>query len=352
MGKAKRTEGGSRLRWRFPGFWGCPKSPRRSMPVTFAVVVTFLLLGAIPGQLHAQTYPNKPIRLIIPFPPGGGSDILGRIIGQKYSEQLGQPIVPESRSGGAGNIGIEAAARSKPDGYTMVLSSPTISISPTLFKQINYDPVKDLAPISKVAQTHIVVVVRNGLPVKSIKEFIAHAKANPGKLLFGSGGVGTSTHLANELFKSIAKIDIRHVAYKGANAALVAMMSNEIDMVFIVMPNVRPHILDGRVRALAVLSPERVPALPDVPTIREAGIDNADVESWYGLFTTAGTPREIVNRLNEEWKKIAAMPDTKEKMTAAGVEPIWTSQEQLGEFLKKEIVRWGKVVKEANLSVD
>jgi tripartite-type tricarboxylate transporter receptor subunit TctC len=261
-------------------------------------------------------------------------------------------MVPESPPGAAGNIGIEAAARSKPDGYTLVLSSPTISISPTLFKKISYDPVKDLAPISKVAQTHIVVAVRNGLPVKSIKEFIAHAKANPGKLLFGSGGAGTSTHLATELFKSIAKIDIRHVAYKGANAALIAMMSNEIDMVFIVMPNVRPHILDGRVRALAVLSPERVPALPDVPTIKEGGVENADVESWYGLFTAAGTPREILNRLNSEWKKIATMPDTKEKMAAAGVEPVWSSQEQLGEFLKVEIARWGKVVREANISVD
>ena len=325
------------------------------MAVTIASVIAAvmcILLAAIPPQLAAQTYPNKPIRLIVPFPPGGGTDILARIIGQKYAEQLGQPIVPESRPGAAGNIGIEAAARSKPDGYTLVLSSPTISISPTLFKKISYDPLKDLAPISKVAQTHIVVVVRNGLPVKSIKEFIAHAKANPGKLLFGSGGAGTSTHLATELFKSIAKIDIRHVAYKGANAALIAMMSNEIDMVFIVMPNVRPHVLDGRVRALAVLSPERVPALPDVPTIREAGVENADVESWYGLFTAAGTPREILSRLNSEWKKIAAMPDTKEKMAGAGVEPVWSSQEQLSEFLKGEIVRWGKVVKEANLSVD
>ena len=330
----------------------CDKASETITTVSVVAAALCILLTAIPAQLAAQTYPNKPIRLIVPFPPGGGTDILARIIGQKYSEQLGQPIVPESRPGAAGNIGIEAAARSKPDGYTMVLSSPTISISPTLFKKISYDPVKDLAPISKVAQTHIVVAVRNGLPAKSIKEFIAHAKANPGKLLFGSGGAGTSTHLATELFKSIAKIDIRHVAYKGANAALIAMMSNEIDMVFIVMPNVRPHILDGRVRALAVLSPERVPALPDVPTIKEAGVENADVESWYGLFTAAGTPRELLNRLNSEWKKIAAMPDTKEKMSAAGVEPVWSSQEQLGEFLKVEIARWGKVVKEANISVD
>jgi len=352
MERANRTEGGISLKSPGREFWGCGRSPRGGVAATLAVTITFLLLAAMPVQLPAQTYPNRPIRLIIPFPPGGGSDILGRIIGQKYSEQLGQPIVPESRAGGAGNIGIEAAARSKPDGYTLVLTSPTISISPTLFKKINYDPLKDLAPISKVAQTHIVVVVRNGLPVKSIKEFVAHAKANPGKLLFGSGGVGTSTHLATELFKDIAKIDIRHVAYKGANGALIAMMGNEIDMVFIVMPNVRPHILDGRVRALAVLSPERVPALPDVPTIREAGIENADVESWYGLFTAAGTPREILNRLNGEWKKITAMPDTKEKMVAAGVEPVWSSQEQLGDFLKAEIARWGKVVREANLSVD
>jgi tripartite-type tricarboxylate transporter receptor subunit TctC len=349
MKKVKSTED-CRCRWRFPQKRGCGKAPETIM--TVAVVAICILFAANPTQLHSQTYPNKPIRLIIPFPPGGGTDILGRIIGLKYAEQLGQPVVPESRPGAAGNIGIEAAARSKPDGYTMVLSSPTISISPTLFKKINYDPLKDLAPISKVAQTHIVVVVRNGLPVKNIKEFIAHAKANPGKLMFGSGGAGTSTHLATELFKSIAKIDIRHVAYKGANAALIALMGNEIDMVFIVMPNVRPHILDGRVRALAVLSPERVPALPDVPTIREAGVENADVESWYGLFTAAGTPREILNRLNLEWKKIASLPDTKEKMSGAGVEPVWSSQEQLGEFLKEEIARWGKVVKEANLSVD
>lgn len=324
----------------------------RVMTTACVMAVALLLAGAMVAPLFAQTYPSKPIRLILPFPPGGATDILGRIIGQKYAERLGQPVVPENRPGAAGNIGLETAAKARPDGYTMVLSSPTITISPTLSKKLNYDPIKDLAPISLVAQTHIVVVVRQSLPVKNLKEFVEYAKANPGKLNFGSGGLGTSTHLANELLNSLAHIKMAHVPYKGANQAMVALMGNEIDMVLIVVPNAAPQIQAGKVRALAVLSNQRVPSLPNVPTVKEAGIDNCDVASWYGILAPAGTPRDILNRLNTEWVKIAAMPDTMEKMQSAGAEPMSSTPEQFADFIKTEIVRWAKVIREANLSVD
>jgi tripartite-type tricarboxylate transporter receptor subunit TctC len=352
-GKARRGSWGIRHRFSHrEKCLSCDQAVGRIMTTACAMAVALLLIGAMVAPLCAQTYPSKPIRLILPFPPGGATDILGRIIGQKYAERLGQPVVPENRPGAAGNIGLETAAKARPDGYTIVLTSPTITISPTLSKKLNYDPIKDLAPISLVAQTHIVVVVRTSLPVKNLKEFVEYAKANPGKLNFGSGGLGTSTHLANELLNSLAQIKMAHVPYKGANQAMVALMGNEIDMVLIVVPNAGPQIQAGKVRALAVLSNQRVPALPNVPTVKEAGIDNCDVASWYGILAPAGTPRDILNRLNTEWVKIAAMPDTMEKMQSAGAEPMSSTPEQFADFIKTEIVRWGKVIREANLSVD
>jgi tripartite-type tricarboxylate transporter receptor subunit TctC len=325
---------------------------RRAICITAAIMAALLLGAATATPLGAQTYPNRPIRFILPFPPGGATDILGRIIGQKLAERLGQPVVPENRPGGAGNIGLEATANAKPDGYTIVLTVQTIAISPSLFKKLNYDPVKDFAPITLVGQIPNVVVVRPALPVRNLKELVAYAKANPKKLNYGSGGTGNANHLVFELLKNLTKIDIVHVPYKGVAQAMIGLMAGEVDMVSIGPPAALPQIQAGKVRPLAVLQKERVSTLPDVPTSKEAGIDNFEVVSWYGLLAPAGTPPDIVNRLNAEWIKIAAMPDTIDKMQNAGVEPLSSTSEQFADFIKAETVRWSKVIKEANLSVD
>jgi tripartite-type tricarboxylate transporter receptor subunit TctC len=315
------------------------------------IVVVLFLFGAMAGPLCAQTYPSKPVRFILPFPPGGLTDVLGRIMTQKLADRLGQPIVPENRPGAGGTVGIGAAAKARPDGHTLLLAAPGLALGPSLYK-LDYDPVKDLAPITLVAEMPNVIVVRTSLPVNNLREFIEFAKANPGKLNYGSGGVGTSHQLVAEMLKSDAKINIVHVPYKGATQAMTGMMGGEVDMVVLGIPTSLQHILSGKVRALAVLSDNRLPSLPGVPTSKEAGIDNLEMTTWYGMLAPARTPRDIVNRLNAEWIKIAAMPDTVEKMQKVGFEPMKSSPEQFSEFLKAEIARWAKIIKEANISLD
>jgi tripartite-type tricarboxylate transporter receptor subunit TctC len=318
--------------------------------VTASVMVgTFLLIGVAAAPLGAQSYPNKPIRFILPYATGGGADILGRIIGPKLAERLGQPVVPENRAGAGGNVGTEIAAKARPDGYTLILCTTSISISPGLYKKLNYDPVKDLAPISLVAQIQNLVLVRPSLPVKNLKEFVEYARANPRKLNFTSGGVGTSTHLAGELLKSRAKIDMVHVSYKGGGPALIGLMGGEADIMVLGLAQSIAQIQAGKVRAIAVLSEKRLPSLPDVPMARESGIDNCETTAWYGLLAPAGTPRDIIRRLNAEWVRVAAMPDTIEKIQQAGCEPIAGTPEQFSAFLQAETERWSKVIKEANI---
>ena len=325
---------------------------RTLMTAGACMALLFLLAAAWASPLFAQAYPNKPIRFIIPFPTGGASDILARIIGQKLSERLGQPVVPENRPGAGGNIGIEHAAKSKPDGYTIVLSAPAIAISPSLYKKLNYDPIKDLAPISLVAQVPNLVLIRPSLPVKSMKEFVEYARANPGKLQYGASGIGSSNHLAAVLLMNLAKINVLEVRYKGSAEAMIALMGGEVDMMVIGPPAAVPQIKAGKVKAIAVLSKERLPYMPDVPTIREGGIDNCEVTTWYGMLAPAGTPREIIQRLNSEWVQIVAMPDVIEKMRAAGTDPMSSTSEQFADFIKSETIRWAKVIKDANLSVE
>ncbi len=328
------------------------KETRGRETITWVIAAALLLVGVSALPLCAQTYPIKPIRFILPFPPGGPTDILGRLIGQKFADRLGQPFVPENRPGAGANVGLEVGAKAKPDGYTLTLASPSLSISPTLYKKLNYDSVKDFAPISLVAEIPNVLLVPPSFPVKNLKELIEYAKANPGKLNFGSGGIGTSNHLASELLKNLAKINIVHVPYKGSSQAMIAMMGGEIGMVVVGIPPSQAQIQAGKVRALAVLSEQRLSAFPNIPTAKEAGIDHFEVTTWYGILAPAGTPRDIITRLNAEWIKIAAMPDTREKMQNAGFEPMTSTPENFAEFVKTEIVRWGKVIKDANVSVD
>jgi tripartite-type tricarboxylate transporter receptor subunit TctC len=311
-----------------------------------------LVAAVAAAPLCAQGYPSKPVRFILPFPPGGPTDILGRIIGQKLAPQLGQPVVPENRPGAGGNVGTEFAAKQPADGYAIVLASPSLSISPGLYKKLGYDPIKDFAPITLVAQIPNILLVHPSVPAKTLKELVQLAKAHPGKLSFGSGGLGTSNHLGSEMLKGLTGIDMLHVPYKGSNEAMVAMIGGHVDMVVIGVPPTLPHIKAGRVRPLAVLAAERLPYLPDVPTSREAGIPNYEVITSYGILAPAGTPRDIINRLNSDWIKIAAQADTKERLTAAGYEPMTSTPEQYGEFIKTEMVRWAKVIKDANVHIE
>jgi tripartite-type tricarboxylate transporter receptor subunit TctC len=308
--------------------------------------------ASIAPPLHAQNYPARAVRFVLPFPPGGPTDILGRIIGQKYALQLAQPVVPENRPGAGGNVGTEYAAKQPADGYSFVLASPSLSISPGLYKKLGYDPVKDFAPITLVAQIPNILLVHPSVPVKSLMELVQLAKANPGKLNFGSGGLGTSNHLGSEMLKGLTGINMVHVPYKGSNEAMVGMIGGHVDMVVIGVPPTIPHIKAGRVRALAVLAAERLPYVPDVPTSKEAGVANYEVITSYGILAPAGTPRDIINKLNAEWLKIAAMADTKERLRGAGYEPMTSTPEQYGEFIKTEMVRWAQVIKDANVKIE
>ena len=318
-----------------------------------AAALASLLIGSVAIVEAADTYPSRPIRLVLPFPPGGATDLLGRLIGQKMAENLGQPFVPENRPGAAGNIGTEYASKQKPDGYTIVLGTMQAFVtSPHIYKNLKYDPIKDLVPITSVAEIPNVLVVRPTLPIKSLRELVDYARANPGKVNFGSGGIGGSGHLAGELLNNLAKIKLVHVPYKGANQAMTGVMGNEIDMVVIGSTASVPQIKAGKVRALAVLQSTRVPSLPDVPTAKEAGVDHYHITNWYGLFAPTGTPREIINKLNAEWGKVVAMPDVIAALGKTGTEPLSSTPEKFAEYIKMEYELWGKILKEAKISID
>jgi tripartite-type tricarboxylate transporter receptor subunit TctC len=257
----------------------------------------------------------------------------------------------DNRPGAGSTIGTEMAVKANPDGYTIVIGSASITISPSLYKNLRYDATRDLAPISMVALGNQVFLVRPSLPVNNVKELVAYAKANPGKLDFGSGGTGNPGHLALELLKSLAQIDIVHVPYKSAGPAMIGLIGGEVSMLASSIPAAIPHIQSGKVKALALLADERSALLSSVPTAKEAGIDNWVVPSRYGFLAPAGTPRNIINRLNAVWAKSAAMPDTIVRLKNVGVEPLTSTPEQYGEFLKSEIARWRKVISQANIQL-
>ena len=318
------------------------------IPRPFHALFALVLFG-LPVTAPAQAYPAKTIRFILPFPPGGPTDILGRVIAQKLSEQLGQTVVADNRPGAGGNLGLELAAKAPPDGYTITLAAPPIAISPSLYAKLNYDAQKDLAPISLVAAIQNIMVVHNSVPAKTLKEFIQLARRHPGKLNFSSSGAGSTNHLASELFKSMYKLDMVHVPYKGAASQLVALLSGQVDMGTMAVPPAIPMVQANKVRALAVLTEQRVPALPNVPTSKEAGVDNFVVPIWYGVLAPAGTPRELIGRLNSELHKALASPDLKERLANAGIDPMTSTPEQFASFIKSETVRYAKVIKDAGI---
>jgi tripartite-type tricarboxylate transporter receptor subunit TctC len=300
---------------------------------------------------YGQDWPTRPLRMILPFPPGGGTDILGRMIAERLSAGIGQPVVTENRGGAGGNVGAEAAARSAPDGYTIVLVAPSLAISPTLYSKINYDPVKDFAPVSLVATVPNVMITQPSLPGQ-LQEFIAFAKAKPGVLNFGSGGAGTSNHLAGELFNIVTGANLVHVPYKGVNLAMQDVLAGNVHLVFIGIPAAAPHVKAGKLRALAVVAPQRSNALPDVPTVAEAGLKDFEVTTWYGVLAPAGTPPAVVRRLNAELVKIMHAPEMKEKLSATGTEPLTSTPEEFAAYIKREIAKWGDVVRRAGVKAD
>jgi tripartite-type tricarboxylate transporter receptor subunit TctC len=317
-----------------------------------AAVAAIAASAIAPTALNAQSFPSKSIRLILPFPPGGPTDIVGRLTGQKLGELVGQQVIADSRPGASGNIGLELASKSPPDGYTIVLSSPVISLSPHMYTKLTYSPEKDLAPIALIGAVRNVLVVHPSVPAKTVKDLVQIARNNPGKLNYGSGGIGTTTHLAPELLKTLEKLNIVHVPYKGSGVALIGLVSGQVDMEVLAVPAAMPQIQAGRVRALAVLAPQRSAQLPNVPTSKESGYENFEISVWYGILAPAGVPRDIINRLNAELNKAIATPDLKEKFAANGVDPLGGTPEQFGSYIRSESVRFGKVIKDAGIKAE
>jgi tripartite-type tricarboxylate transporter receptor subunit TctC len=320
-------------------------------------VVTLLLFALFCASALAQTaspgntpsFPVKAIRLVVPFPAGSSSDVVGRMLAQKVSEQLGQQVVADNRAGAGGNLGIALTTKAPPDGYTIVLATASIAVSASLYANPGYDAMKDLAPVARLTSIPNVLIVHPSVPAKTLREFVNLARTHPGKLNYGSGGAGTTNHLANELLKHLQKINIVHVPYKGVTQAMTAMMGGEVDEVVMPVTTAIPQVRSGKVRALAVLTEQRVATLPDVPTGKEAGVDGFTMPLWYGMFAPVATPRDIVLRLNRELVRALEAPDMRERLASQGVESWPGTPEQLGELLRADIERYGTIVRAANL---
>jgi tripartite-type tricarboxylate transporter receptor subunit TctC len=311
-----------------------------------------LLLVSLPLAAAAQVYPSKPVRMIVPWAPGGTTDILGRVIAQKMGEKWGQPVVVENRGGAAGNIGTEAAAKSPADGYTILLGTMSShAMNPFLYARMSFDPVKDVAPVSLVANVATVLVVPPSLPVSNVNELIALARSKPGQLNFASGGIASFNQLCAELLKMMAKIDIVHVPYKGGGPAVADLVGGKVEMLFTGAPVTMPHIKAGRLKVLAVTDSQRSAALPDTPTMSEA-LPGYEFNNWYGLMAPAGTPRPLVDLLNAEVHRILALPDVKERFSGLGADPMPSTPERFGAVMRADAEKWGKVIRDAGVKAE
>ena len=301
----------------------------------------------------AQSYPVKQIRFVVPFPPGGPADILSRTIGQSLAETWAQQVVIDNRAGAGGNIGAEIVAKAPPDGYTMLMGFVgTHAINSSLYRTLPFDAVKDFEPVALVAVVTIILVVHPSVPVKTVKELIALAKARPGELSFGSPGNGTPQHLAGELFNTMTSVKMVHVPYKGAVPALTDLLGGRLSMIFSSMPPALPHVQSGKLRALGVTSATRSPAAPDVPTIAQSGLKGYEVINWYGVLVPAKTPKEIVGKLNGEVVRIMNLPAVKERLAAQGAETFTSTPEKFADMIRTETEKWAKVVKFSGAQLD
>jgi tripartite-type tricarboxylate transporter receptor subunit TctC len=323
----------------------------------FKCLVSIAVLGAIgSGAALAQTaatFPAKPVRFIAPFPPGGSTDLLARLVAIKLTEAWGQQVTVENRGGAGGTIGVELAARAAPDGYTIVMGHVgTFGFNPTLYPKLPYDAIRDFAPITVLATVPNGMAVHPSLPVKTARDFVALAKAKPGELLYASGGSGSASHLAGEYFKLLTKIDMVHVPYKGTGPAMISMISGQTTMTITGMVALMPHVKSNRLKLLGVATMKRLSIMPDIPTINESGVPGYDANQWYGVLTQAAVPRDIIAKLHADFVKVLARPDVKERLAADGAEPVANTPEQFAAHIKAEIARWAPVVKASGAKPD
>ena len=322
-------------------------SARLRMPLVAALA---LLLSALPA--FAQTYPSRPVRVIVPFPAGGGVDATGRILAQRLGESFGKPFLIENRGGANGNIGTEAAAKSPNDGGTLLFTGAGFVTNPSLYRSVPYDPVRDFEPVSLMALGPNVLVVHPSLPVKSVRELIALAKTQPGRIGFAGSGSGSTPHLAGELFNAMAGVQMVHIPYRGSGPAMIGLLAGDAPVMFLPAINAGGHVAAGRLRAIAVTSRERLQAMPDLPTVSEAGLPGYESSQWYGLLAPAGTQSEVLDLLNSQVANIMRSSDMKIRMTNDGLVPIGGSREQFAAHIKGEIEKWAKVVSASGARVD
>ena len=316
------------------------RTTRRAAIGAIALAAATLSLGAA-----AQAYPTKPITIVVPFSAGGTTDILARLVGQYLTTELGQPVVVDNKAGAGGNIGGALAAKAPADGYTLFMGTVgTHAINAALYKKMPFDHVKDFAPLSRVANVPNLLVSHPSQPFKTVPEMIAYAKANPGKINFGSPGNGASPHLSGELFKSMAKVELTHIPYKGSAPAVSDLLGNQIAIMFDNLPSVIPHVRSGKLRAIAISTAQRSPELPDVPTIAEAGVPGYEAVSWFGLFAPAATPKPVLDKLSTALSKVLANPEVQKKISAQGGETVNETPAQFAAFIRSETTKWGKVL--------
>ena len=316
---------------------------RRALYAAAALAIT---AGA---DAVAQQYPSRAVRLVVPSSPGGTSDILGRQLAQKFSESMGQQFVVENRPGASSAIGAEFVARSAPDGYTVLISPAALTINPHMYAKLGFDTQRDLAPVSLIVQTGNLLAAHPSLPVRSVKELIALARKNPGKLACASPGLGGSPHLSAELLKLTAGIDFLIVSYKGSGPGTIALLSGEVSFMFSTPPSAMPFVRAGRLRALGVTTRTRIAGLPDMPTLDEAGLPGYEAVQWFGLLVPAGTPRTVIDRLHQETVKAIGVPDMKERLVSEGLEPVGSRPDEFGAYIRAELAKWGKVIRAAGI---
>lgn len=324
------------------------------LPFLTRVAITALsgCLLTLGAAAHADEYPSKPIRYVVSFAAGGTSDTISRVLAEKMSAKLGVPVVVENKPGAGGNIGSDFVAKAAPDGYTLLLGVvATHGINASLYKNLPFDPVKDFEPVTLIASTPSVVLVNPSVPVNSMAELIAYAKAHPGELNYGSSGNGSSHHLAGAMFNSMAGTEMRHIPYRGTSAAQVDLISGEIQVLFDTLPSAMPHVKAGKLKALAVTGKERDPSLPDLPTVAESGVPGYEVGSWYGLLVPAGTPPAIVNKLNTVVVDIIRTPEVNDKLLSLGATPVGSTPEEFAAHIRSELDKWAEVIKKSGASV-
>ena len=323
------------------------------LPMKFTIAFICGLLSLVmTAPANAQSYPNKPVRVVVPYPPGGPTDIVARVLFQQVSEATGQQFLVDNRAGAGGNIGAEIVAKSPADGYTLLIGTTAHAINMSLFKNLSYDVQKDFAPVSLLTQGPLVLVAHPQFPANSIKEVIELAKSKPGGLNFASSGNGQSTHLSAELFNTMAGIKMSHVPYKGSAPALTDVMSGQVDVMFDTTLSAMPFVKAGKLKALGLTSPVRSPAAPDVPTIAESGLPGYEVFAWNGVFVPAGTPKAIIQQLNDQIRKAMLLPQVKDKFSAQGFAASWNSPENFGVFVKNEVDKWSRTVKASGATLD